>query len=225
VNSRARRRGVILAATVVVLAVAVATLPLIQGATMSGDLSGPSIVPHPIVLGLLLSLPGLLALTAAIRGSRPLFVAAGVLALLQSFIAFSGVTLGFVLPALLLIMLGASAGSAVPGSPVTRRERLAGVLVVILGIAAWVAPFATTETVCWTARPGSDGSVVYTIIPNSDTLTVEVGELGSGCDGGSFSIEGLALGGVLAIGALALAGLPIRSTSGPRDPHVVAEAD
>jgi hypothetical protein len=209
-NARARRRGAVLAATIAVLAVAVAALPIIQDATMRGDLSGPSIVPRPIVLGLLLSLPAVLASIAAVRGSRPLFVAAGVLALFQSFIAFSGVTLGFVLPAVLLVMLGANSGSAEQGKPGRRREQLAGVLVVGLGIAAWLAPFATTETVCWTARPGPDGSVVYTIIPNSDTLTVEIDELGSGCDSGSFTFEGLALSGTFAIGAVALATLATR---------------
>ena len=197
------------------LAVAVAALPIIQDANVRGDLSGPSIVPRPIVLGLLLSLPAVLALVAAVRGSRPLFVAAGVLALFQSFIAFSGVTLGFVLPAVLLIVLGANSGPGAPRQPGSRREQLAGVLVVSLGIAAWLAPFATAATVCWTARPGPDGSVVYTIIPNPDTLTVEIGELGSGCDGGSFTFEGLALSGTLAIGSVAFAALATRSTDRP----------
>ncbi|MDF2734809.1 MAG: hypothetical protein K0S97_1432 [Chloroflexota bacterium] len=121
---------------------------------MPGDLSCPSIVPRSLVLGLLLSLSAMLALIAAVRDSRPLFVAAGVLALFHSFIAFSGVTLGFVLPALLLIMLGVSAGSAEPGLPVARRERIGGVLVVGLAFAALATRGSRGRIVG--GRPASD---------------------------------------------------------------------
>ena len=80
-------------------------------------------------------------------------------------------------------------------------------LVVGLGIAAWIAPFATTQEVCWIARPGPNGEPVYTTIPNTGTLTVGLDDLGSGCDGGAFTLEGLLLAGVLGIGALAFAAL------------------
>jgi hypothetical protein len=199
-----RRLGFVLAGTIAVLAVAVAALPLIQEGYGSGQFTGPAIVPRPIVIALLLALPAALAAVAAMRGTRPIFIAAGVLCLLQSFVSFGGATFGFLIPALLLILLGVEGGSN-PRTP--RRALLAGVLVIGLGIAAWIAPFALSETVCWTARAGPDGKPVYAIIPNSDSLSVEVGELGSGCDGGAFTVQGLMLGGVLWIGAVAVAGL------------------
>ncbi len=209
-----RRLGFVLAAAIAGLAALIAALPLIQEDYGSAELSGPEIVPRPIILALLLALPAALAAVAALRGSRPIFIAAGALCLLQSFVAFSGVTFGFLIPAILLIVLGVEGGST---TRTPRRALLAGVLVIGLGIAAWIAPFATGETVCWIARPGPDGNPAYTIIPNTDTLTSGPGDLGSGCGGGTFTLQGLMLGGVLWIGAVGVASLASGSASGPRD--------
>jgi hypothetical protein len=204
-NARRRRLGFVLAVAIAGLAVAIAALPLLQSGR-PGELTGPSIVPRPLFIALLLGLPAGVAAIAALRGSRPMFVAAGVLCLFESLIAFSGVTLGLLLPGFLLIALGVTHSSTEP-QLVPRRAWFAGMLVVGLGIAAWIAPFATTQEVCWIARPGPYGEPVYTIIPNTDTLTAGLGDLGSGCDSGAFTLEGLLLAGVLGIGALAFAGL------------------
>jgi hypothetical protein len=211
-----RRLGLVLAGTIAALAALIAALPLIQEGYGSGELSGPEIVPRPVVIALLLALPAALAAVAAMRGSRPIFIAAGTLCLLQSFVAFSGVTFGFLIPAILLIVLGVEGGSS---ARTPRRVLLAGLLVIGLGIAAWIAPFATGETVCWIARAGPDGDPVYTIIPNTDTLTSGPGDLGSGCGGGTFTLQGLMLGGVLWIGAVAVAGLA--SSSAAQRPDAV----
>jgi hypothetical protein len=219
-----RRLGFVLAATIAALAAFLAALPLIQNDYGSGELSGPEIVPRPIILALLLGLPAALAAVAAFRGSRPIFIAAGVLCLLQSFVAFSGVTLGFVIPAVLLIVLGVEGASGASMARPPKRELLAGVLVIGLGIAAWIGPFTTSESVCWTARAGPDGKPVYTIIPNTGTLTSGPGELGSGCGGGTFTLQGLMLGGVLAVGALAVASLASGGTDRSRDVRDPSEA-
>jgi hypothetical protein len=218
VNRRRRRLGFVLAAVIAALAVGIALYPLIQPGG-SGELGWPGIVPRPVVIAALLGLPASLAAIAAFRGSRPIFIAAGVLCLLQSIVGvLSGVTLGFVIPGILLVAIGLERSPI--GSPRTRaRAWVASVLVVGLGIAAWVAPFATSETVCWIAQRGSDGSPVYTRIPETDTLGVGTGDLASGCDGGSYTFEGLMLAGVLGIGALALAGLAAGSADRPRDPE------
>ncbi len=202
-----RRLGYVVAAAIATLAVGVAALPLLQEGG-SGELDGPAIVPRPIVIGLLLALPAALAAIGAFRGSRSIFIAAGVLCLLQSLVgAFSGVTLGFLIPGILLISIGLDQASNDAPRRTRRREWLAALVVVGLGIAAWVAPLALSETVCWIARLGPDGDPVYMIIPNPDTLTVGLGDIASGCDGGTFTLQGLMLAGVLAIGALAMAGL------------------
>lgn len=206
-----RRLAFVLAAMIAVLAGVIAALPTIQGMNGPGDFSGPAIVPRPVVLAILLGLPAALAAIAALHASRPLLIAAGALCLLQSFVSFGGVTLGFVIPAVLLIALGLERGTGGPARGMRRREWVAGLLVMALGVAAWIAPFARTETVCWVARSGPDGSLVYTQVPESDTMTLGLNDLAGGCDGGAFTIEGLLLGGVLAIGAVAMAGLAART--------------
>ena len=199
-DPKRRRLGFVLAGAIAVIAVAVASLPLLQPGTEG--VTGPAIVPRPIVIALLLGLPAGLAAIAALRGSRPLFIAAGVICLLQSIVAFSGVTLGFVIPGILLVALGLERTGSTD-----RRAWIAAVLAIGLGVAAWVAPFVTSETLCWVASEGPDGTVVYRRVPESDTMTLGPGDVAGGCDGGSFTVEGLLLGGIFAVGALAIAGL------------------
>ena len=211
---RRRRLGYILAAAIAVLAVIVAAFPLIQHGG-SPEFQGPAIVPRPLVIGLLLALPAALAAMGAFQGSRPILIAGGVLCLLQSIVgALSGVTLGFLIPGILLISLGLSRSADDAPRPTRGRDWLAAAIVVGLGIAAWVVPLALSETVCWIARTGPDGNPVYAIIPNTDSMTLGVGDLASGCDGGTFTLQGLMLAGVLAIGALGMAGV----SSAPREP-------
>lgn len=196
-----RRIGLVVSATMAVLAGAVAALPLIQGVGGPG-VDGPSLVPRPLVIGSLLVMPAVLGAIASIRGSGPLFIAAGVLGLFQSFIAFSGVTLGFVLPAIILISLGLR---RLPADMHCRfRERIGGALVVGLGITAWIVPFMLSETVCWIARSRPDGSVAYERVPLTDTITLGPGMVAGGCDGGSFTPEGLTVAAILAIGAVGI---------------------
>ena len=168
-------------------------------------------------MAFLLGLPAVLAATAAIRGSRAIFVAAGVLCLFQSFIAFSGITFGFLIPGFVLIGLGLSRAPNEDAAPVPRREAIAGLLVVALGIAAWLVPFATSETVCWIAKAGPDGDPVYRLIPDTGTISLQLDEIAGGCDGGAFTLQGLMVAGVLALGALAMAGLAGRSVGSGTD--------
>jgi len=60
----------------------------------------PEEVERALATGLLLGVPGLLGLVGAVRGARPILVAAGMLSLLQSIVSFAGVTLVFLAPAL-----------------------------------------------------------------------------------------------------------------------------
>lgn len=215
-NANRRRLGFVLAAMIGGLAIAIAALPFFQAAGSSGSLGGPAIVPRPFVIATLLGLPAGVATIAAVRASRPMFIAAGVICLLQSIVALSGVTLGFVIPGILLVAVGLERSSPTSVAPTGGRQAwVAGVLVVSLAIAAWIVPFATSETVCWVARSGPDGNPVYTRVANNSTLVVGVGELASGCDGGTFTLDGLMVGGVLAIGAIAMAAL---AASRPIDP-------
>jgi hypothetical protein len=182
----------------------------------------PETVPRPILLGALLLLPSAVAAIGAVRRSPPILIAAGVLCLAQSFVSFGGVSIPFLVPAFLLLALGATAGS----EGVPRRAMVGGVLVIGLGFAAWVAPFAMTETSCWVARAGADGTTIYAPIPvpaGADfgsggghvELGVELDEIGSGCDGGTLTLRGAALAAVFGIGAVAVAALASMTPPAP----------
>lgn len=210
-----RRLGLGAAAIIAGYAVFVAAVSAgLIGDLVGDDLGPPELVPRPILLGGLLLVPAFIAVIGALRRSHPILIAAGVLCLAQSFVSFAGVSLPFLVPAFLLLVLGASGASA----NVPRRAILGGVLVIVLGFAAWVAPFALTETSCWVARAGADGTLIYAPIPvpagadfgaggGQGELGVRPDEIGTGCDGGTLTVQGAALAAVFGIGAVAVAAL------------------
>jgi hypothetical protein len=63
-------------------------------------LQPPDLVPTPLATAVLLTVPGLIGWVGALTGRRSVVVAAGVLCLFQSVIAFSGVTLVYLVPAI-----------------------------------------------------------------------------------------------------------------------------
>ncbi len=195
-----RRMGIAVSAMIAALAVVVAALPMIQAGSGSDPFGPPDVVPRPLIIASLFALPAAIGALASVRRSSPLFITAGVLCLFQSFIAFSGVTLGFVLPGLLLISLGLRR----PAGRTRGGVRAAGALVVAFGIAAWLTPFALSETQCWIVRTAGDGSKVYERVPVTDRMTFGPTDVGGGCDGGAFTLHGLMVGTVFAIGALAV---------------------
>ena len=56
---------------------------------------------------------------------------------------------------------------------------------------------------CWTSTANPDGSLTYERVPVSDVMTVLPGQSASGCDGGTLTVEGMGVGAVLVIGAIA----------------------
>lgn len=182
---------------------------LVSADAIAADPGPPAVVPRPIVLAALLMLPGWIAAIGAWRRSRPLLTAAGVLCLPQAFIAFSGVTIPFVVPAFLLIALGVTGHET--GQP--RRAFVGAILVIVLGICAWVALLALTETTCWMARTGSGGETIYTRIPVTNTISLGPGDVGGGCDGGSLTVDGVGLALIFGIGAVAVAELSSRRSA------------
>ncbi len=211
-----RRLGLGAAAIIAGYAVVVAAISAgLVGDLVSDEFGPADVVPRPLLLGGLFLIPAALAAVGAIRRSRPILVAAGVLCLAQSFIAFSGVTIPFVVPGFLLLAIGAQG----PGVKVSGRAAIGGIAAIVLGLAAWVSLLGLTETRCWVARTAADGSVVYTQIPVSDTLSVGVDEVASGCDGGALTIQGAALAAALGIGAMGLAALATTRPPAIRPPR------
>jgi hypothetical protein len=200
---RLRRIGLWMAAIILGYGLFIAALPFLLA---NQEPTPPWALYRPIGLLVLFSIPAAVAAIGAIRGVRPLLVAAGVLCLLQAFVSFSGVTFGFLVPAFVLIWLGASAPSKGAGS--NRAGMLAGVLIVGLTLAAWVSLFALTEPRCYSFTKAADGAIVYTEVPATDLNLngpVEIVGEGGGCSSAEITLRGLGVSGVLAIGAVVLA--------------------
>jgi hypothetical protein len=125
--------------------------------------------------------------------------------LLQAYIAFSGITIGFVVPAIVLLWLGAAERWSAEEPPASRTALLAGVAVIGLTIAAWISLFALAEDRCWVASQASDGTVTYMVVPATNTMTMGPGLVAGGCDGGTMTVQGIGVSAVLAIGAMAFA--------------------
>jgi hypothetical protein len=154
-----------------------------------------------------LALPGVIAIIGALRRSGPMLIAAGALCMGQSVIAFSGVTLPFLVPAIALIVLGGRTAK-VPGR---RRESIAAAVIVALAVSAFIVGFTMTETSCWTATRAADGTLVYADVPERSAdpetgvggVTLDEITVASGCGGGALTPAGAAL--ALLLDALAVA--------------------
>jgi hypothetical protein len=206
--AQTRRLGIQAAAIIAAYSIVVGAISAVAGGAEPGGFSPPETVPRPIFLVILLMVPAAVAAIGAIELSRPVLIAAGILCLAQSFIAFSGVTIPFIVPGFLLLTVG-SRSSTIDTTP---RAAIAGVVIVILGIGALATPFALTQTTCWVARAGADGTVIYTQTPATDTHsgTLNLGDLGSGCGSGELTVEGAGLAAVLAVCAIGLAAVASR---------------
>ena len=196
------------------------------GLTGGSEFAPPQVVPRPLLLIALGLLPATIAAIGALRRSRPVLIAAGLLCLGQALISFSGVTIPFIVPAFLLLAIGIQDS----GTETPWRAVVGGVFVVVLGIAAWVAPFALTETTCWVARTGADGAVVYVRTPVPENATLDAGggqvglqlnpgDLASGCGSGVLTVQGAGLAAVFEIGALALAALASMAPRAAKPPR------
>jgi hypothetical protein len=174
-------------------------------ATALGD--EPDFVPRGIVLFVTFGVPGLIGIVGARRRQRALLVAAAVTSFLGSFVAFSGVTLIFLVPA----MLFAVGALAIHPAPDEDRRALthavragAAVAIVVLSIAAGVAALLVTDAGCWNAYPAPLGTT-YQLLPFSNSLSVPPGALSSGCTTGLVSARGVGIATVLWICAVWLA--------------------
>jgi hypothetical protein len=205
-----RRMGLFAAAVIVAYGLFVAVLPLV----LYNDPRPPWWIDRPIALFSLFAVPAVVAAIGALRGVGPLLAAAGVICLLQAYIAFSGVMIGFVVPAVVLLW-AASAGSTMEMPP-RRVAFMAGIIVIVMTVAAWVALLSLTEPRCWTGQQAADGTINRVEVPATDATLhgpIEVSSGGGGCSSAELTIQGMGVSAVLAIGAIAVAAA---ATSGGR---------
>ena len=200
---RRKRMALLGSAVILVYGLFVALLPF----ALYDDPRPPWWIYRPIALFGLFGVPAVVASIGAVRGSRSLLVAAGVLCLLQAYIAFSGVTIGFIVPAILLLVLGGS-DSWPDAARVSRAVLLASVAVIVLTVGAWVSLFALTEPRCYVISRTAGGALVTTEVPATDRTMhgpIQIQGEGSGCSSAELTVEGMGMSAVLAIGAIAFA--------------------
>jgi hypothetical protein len=206
-SAHTRRIAAAVSVAMAIVALMIAMAPMRQQAGEPPELGPPALVSGPLLSAVFLSVPAIIAAIAAARGSPLMLVIAGVISLMQSFVAFSGATLGFLLPSLLLLYLGVREDRSREHELASLRQRLTGILVICCLASAWVVALGMTETVCWTAQEGTDGTLVYRRIPETNVIHVGPSEVGGGCDSGVSTEEGLMTSGILIAGAIALAWL------------------
>ena len=201
--------GRLASVTQLIFAALLGGVPLLSG--LINSVTTPDIVPRGLVIWGLFSLPGLVGLVA-LREQRPtLLLAAGAASGLGSIIAFSGVTLIFLIPTTMFVAAGPRlearkfvAGKAkISAAGLTQMGIAIAVLVLIVG--AGISALLTTESACWTAYRTPTGVRIEPAPYSTGEMTVPEGAESSGCTTGLLSGRGIGLGALLGLGALALA--------------------
>ena len=181
---------------------------LIGGVSALAGSPQPDFVARPLVLLALYALPGLVGLLAIDRRRPGLLVAAGMAAAVGSLIAFSGVTLIFLVPAALML----AGAAAVRPAAATWVGGLVGgaraVLVVSLLLGAGWSALLITDERCWTWKEAPGGVVMEPAPLSTGEMSITVTDVGSGygCSNGVISARGVGLGLVLGLVALVVAG-------------------
>ena len=200
--------------TQLIFAVLLGAVPLISG--LANATPTPDIVPRGLVIWALFSLPGLVGLVA-LREQRPaLLLASGAASVLGSFLAFSLVTLIFLVPATLLVIAGlrlegrrfVAGDRAISVGGLVQVGIAVGVFVLIVG--AGISALLTMNSGCWTTYRTPTGVRTELAPYSTGEMTVPEGAESSGCTNGLLSARGVGLGGILGLSALALAAMGSR---------------
>ena len=179
-------------------------------ARSQGGLNPPDLVPRPLASAVLLATPGVLGWIGVATGRRTLLVAAGILCIFQSVIAFSGVTLIYLVPGIVFLRAAAAASDATTRrQAVTGRDVGLGAAVVLLVIGAWAATLAITETTCWEARQAPDGGLAWERIPPTNELTAGADIVASTCGSGTLTPAGIVIAATLLVAAIGIAAVPL----------------
>ncbi len=168
--------------------------------------SGASIIAFSALLGG----PAIVGAIGAANRRRDVVVGAGLAYVPLAMLSFSGVTLFFLIPALLFLYSGLRVPDGV-GHPARRTDRPAIALAIVgLLTAGVVGLFATVGAVCW--EQTADGTIRQREVPAGEIsgaygeVTVGTGEVvASGCSGGVISTTGAVIVLVCAATAVGLA--------------------
>jgi hypothetical protein len=204
---------------------AVALLALVN--LVRNPVGPPEPVNRGLALGLVYALPAVVGGLGAWAGRRPLLVAAAVACTVGSILSFSGVTLLFLVPALLFAVAAIAPrrektetgglAAALSGAAAPRRGRdwsgvARGVLLAItlaaLMVGSGVSLLALTEARCWIGEESPSGVIDYRIVPDIYGVSVDKGG-SAGCSSADLTVRGAVVAAILGLGAL---GLAVRAT-------------
>lgn len=183
------------------------------------DTAQPELLPRPLIVLAAYAGPAIVGWLGVRRREPSLLVAAAATTFAGSFIAFSGVTLIFLVPAV-LFAAGAVALEAAQADG--RREDgvvaglgrlLAAALIAALLLGAGAAALLVTDSACWNTYPGVSGPT-FEMLPFSNELSPPPGATSAGCSTGLISVRGVALAGILWVAAVGLADLASRRRPG-----------
>lgn len=178
----------------------------------------PEPVNRGLALGLIYALPAAVGGLGAWAGRRSLLAAAAVACAVGSVLSFSGITLLFLIPALLFALAAAAPGGAyaasrgAPDAPKAGRDwsgafvgLTLAVALVALMVGSAVSLLALTEAQCWIGEENPDGVIVYEIVPDINGISVQSKGESAGCSSGVLTVRGAVVAAVLGLGALGLA--------------------
>ena len=187
----------------------------------------PGFVPRGTLLLVIFALPGIVGFIGSTKRRPSLLIAAGVTSAIGAFVAFSGVTLIFLVPAALF--LAAASGMALTKISPTRSGLLAGLARIVLSamivgliVAAGASGLLITDSACWSVFPTPTGVQIETTPYTTGEIGFAPGATASGCSTGNTSARGVGLAGMLALTALGLTWITARRP--PGDDYVSGSA-
>jgi hypothetical protein len=176
----------------------------------------PEALPRGVALFLVYALPGVIAWIGVSRGSKALLAAAALVDLPGSILAFSGATLVFLMPAILLADAAVRIPSRRDGVADVARAAAIGALEVVLIVGAGIAMLFITRPICWITTQTQTGTSVQ-VVPFIEGVEMG-GDTGVGCTSAAITPEGVAIGLLLAAAALGLAWFSSSRRRGATDP-------
>jgi len=171
----------------------------------------PGFLPRGVVLFLVFAAPGLVGWLGAARRRPALLIAASLMSFVGAFVAFSGVSLIFLIPALLLLVGAVRVQLTVPPMgrvallPALGRVAAACAIVVLL-VGAGASALLLTDDACWVEYQAGIAPRIQALPYSTGEMTVPGNATSMSCSTGVISLRGVGLAVVLWAAALVIAG-------------------
>jgi hypothetical protein len=169
----------------------------------------PGFIPRSAAVFLTFAIPGITGGLGAVRRRAALLLAAGVTSFVSAFIAFSGVTLIFLIPALLFVFGSVEVQVSSPRHQTSIFRDIAraaaAVAIVVLLVGAGASALFVTDATCWAEYHGAAGPRVEPFPYTTGEMSVPGDAMSVSCSTGVISARGIGLAALLWTGALVLA--------------------